>query len=57
MFTGTIRQLKKTCSGGGGYLCFALGPSVAGKDEGDPESNGEPGSPMWPAKQWALWFQ
>lgn len=35
----------------------ALGPCVAGKDEGHPESNGEPGSPIWPAKQWALWFQ
>lgn len=41
-------------------LCLAdnaLGPCVAGKDEGGPESNGEPGSPICSAKKWALWFQ
>lgn len=35
----------------------ALGPCVTEKDEGDPERDGEPGSPIWPAKYWALWFQ
>lgn len=41
-------------------LCLvdnALGPCVAGKDERDPGRNREPGSPNWPAKKWALWFQ
>lgn len=28
----------------------ALGPCVTGKDEGDPGRDGEPGSPIWPAK-------
>lgn len=34
-------------------LCLAtnaLGPCVAGKDEGDTGRNGEPGSPIWSAK-------
>lgn len=42
-------------SDGGIYLCLAdnaVGPCVAGRDEGEPESNGEPSSPTWPAKQW-----
>lgn len=41
-------------------LCLAdnaLGPCVAGKDEGGPESNEEPSSPICSAKKWALWFQ
>lgn len=41
-------------------LCLAdnaLGPCVAGKDEGGPGSNGELGSPICSAKKWALWFQ
>ena len=55
MLTGTIRQLGKTCSYGGRYLCLCLadntlGPCVTGKDEGDPGRDGEPGSPIWPAK-------
>lgn len=41
-------------SDGGIYLCLAdnaVGPCVAGRDEGEPKSNGEPNSPIWPAKQ------
>lgn len=54
MLTGTIRELGKMCSYGGGYLCLfggqCLRPMRDRKDEGDPGRDGKSGSPIWPAK-------